>query len=130
MSPDDSTPFATGTASGMAAKAEYESAVAEATNAKFGLPRAPFHLVDLCDLLNTFAEGSTKADKLAWLRQAVTDWVNATDGKSTAGWLPNKLQNWLNGGRPSARVPIARGAEVTKQGFDPNAPWMKLGEAG
>lgn len=125
---DDGSGFATGTASAIEAKATFELAVAEATGAKFGLPRAPFHMADLCDVLNTFATGETKTAKLAWLRETVADWVHAADGKSTAGWQPSKLQNWLNGNRPSSRQPIAaRGAEITKQPYDPNAPWMKVG---
>jgi hypothetical protein len=38
-------------------------------------------------------------------------------------WLKNASRFAARGGQP-------RGAEITKQGYDPEAPWMKLPEVG
>lgn len=123
-------PFAIGTAGCNAALERFEAAVATAKRGSFTLTRAKFHPDDLCRLLNAHAEGLTKLDALAWLDVTVAEWVRAAEPVFTKGYAPSKLLEWLNADRPGKFERTKSAAEVTKQGFDPEAPWMKLPETG
>ncbi len=56
--------------------------------------------------------------------------IGAADFRKFLGsWASRQKSDRVNAReRPSGR--IARGAEITKQPFDPNAPWLKLEEVG
>ncbi len=120
--------FDTGTASCDAARRRFTEAVAEATGKRFALTRAPFHDRDLCDVLNAHAPpGVPKQEALAWLAGVVAEWVRALDGRNPNGWQPGRLMDWLNGGKaaPGSGGRALRGAEITKQAYDPSAPWHR-----
>jgi hypothetical protein len=78
--------------------------------------------------MNTHGPTESVVAKISWLRSTVAAWVIAADPKYVGGWAPSKLLDWLNAGRPDRER--KSGAEVTKQPFDPEAPWMKLGDTG
>jgi hypothetical protein len=120
--------FASGP-TGQDALEAYEQAVADATGKYFRLTRAPYHRQDLCVALNAHAPPGSLADALAWLRATVAAWVRATEPKYAGGWTPSKFNDWLNADRPDRRERKSA-AEVTRQPFDPEAPWMKLGDTG
>lgn len=115
-----------GTAGSQRARNVFEDAVTVATGGTFALSTAPFHDRDLCLVLNKHGpKGLPPETVLAWLGDTVQAWVDAT--AETEERKPGRLNDWLNAKRPNRRVgPPARGAEITKQPFDPDAPWMKL----
>lgn len=122
--------FATGTAHAVEALTVYVAAVKAITGKPFTLPRAPFHASDLCDLLNEYAPPGTAFEALDWLEATIAAWVKASDRKYAGGWAPSKLLAWLNADRPDRAERPKSAAEITKQPFDENAPWMKLPETG
>lgn len=64
-----------------------------------------------------WAEYSAARDRKGW----------AVGHKDAVGWLTAVLRSERTRARER---PGARGAEITKQPFDPNAPWLKLPEVG
>ncbi len=120
---------AVGTAGAAEARAAFQESVAQATGKRFALARAPFHDRDLVVAMNTHGPPESVLTKIAWLRETVAAWVLATDPKYAGGWAPTKLLDWLNADRPD-RAGRKSAAEITKQPFDPDAPWMKLGDTG
>ncbi len=121
--------FEVGTAGAVEARACYVDAMSAATSRRYALPRSQNNDRDLCDLLNAHGPPSKRV-ALAWLVKVAAEWVNAADATYTCGWSPSKLLAWLNAGRPDKRSKGAKGAEVTKQPFDPEASWMKVGDTG
>lgn len=118
--------FETGTAAAVEAVDAYQQAVAAATGKTFALPRAPFHAQDLCALLNAHAPPGPIVASLGWLGSTIEAWVSATDRKYAGGWTPAKLLDWLNADRPE-RLERRSAAEITRQPFEADAPWMKIG---
>ncbi len=118
--------FSPGTAAAVEALDRYQDAVRAATGKTFLLPRAPFHADDLCRLLNAHAPPRV-LDALDWLGPTIAAWVKVTDRKYAGGWTPSKLLDWLNADRPDRTERPKSAAEITKQPFDENAPWMKVG---
>lgn len=114
--------FASGTASALEARERYVEAVKLHTQKSFTLPRAPFHAADLCDLLREHGPPGSADEVFAWLADVVGAWIRAADPAFTRGYAPGKLLEWLNAGKPARR---RSEAEITKQGYDPNAPWLK-----
>lgn len=108
----------------------FTAAVGAATGRAFRLSRAPYHGQDLCAALNAHAPPGSLASALSWLEEQIRAWVAATDPKRAGGYAPSKLLDWLNAGRPDHRERPKSIAEITKQPFDPDAPWIKLGETG
>lgn len=121
--------FQAGTAPAHRAREVFEDAVAEAIGGTFALTTAPFHDRDLCLVLTKHGpKGSTITEALSWLGDTVQAWVAATpDGDDRK---PARLNDWLNAKRPARGARSGRAAEITKQPFDPDAPWMKLTETG
>lgn len=126
---DEPAVVAVGTAGALEARNAFQESVAQATGKRFALTRAPFHDRDLVVAINTHGPTESVTAKIAWLRATVASWVVAADPKYAGGWAPSKLLDWLNAGRPD-RVERKNGAEVTKQPFDPEASWIKLGDTG
>lgn len=78
----------------------YESAVAEATGKPFAVRNDRSTRSDLALAVNTHLRGDeTILGAIAEVRDAVAEWVEAYRDKSqlTAGWLPRKFFDWLNG---------------------------------
>ena len=123
--------FSGGT-SGVEARGRYESAMFAITKKPYGFQAKG--IGTLCELLNTHARDEpTRAAALDWLERTLAEWVAEADPKYTAGWSPVKLNDWLNErNAPKRPVSFVRGRrpeEITKQPYDPNAPWMKAGES-
>ncbi len=112
-----------GTAGAVEARDAFEIAVAKATGEPFSLASAPFHDRDLVKLVNKHGRGLPRD----WLAKTVPAWVRATEAQFAGGWVPAKLLDWLNTGKPDRRARKSA-AEITKQPFDENAPWMKVAE--
>lgn len=116
--------FAAGTAGAETALAVFGESVSEATGQAFALGRAPWHGRDICELLNKHGPPGPKPQRLSWLRGAVAGWVRSTDPGVVGGCTPTKLLDWLNAGKPDRRG-RKPAAEITKQPFDENAPWIR-----
>ena len=89
-----------GTASAVEARSRFQESVATATGKRFALARAPFHDQALADVVNTHGPPGSIASKLEWLDAVVAEWVKSTDPKFSGGWVPAKLLDWLNAGKP------------------------------
>lgn len=83
---------------------------------------------DLVDLVNGHAEGRKGEPLMVWISETAEVWARQHDPRF-GGFKPSQCKTWLDAGRP-ARASSVRGAEITKQPFDPNAPWLKLPEVG
>lgn len=63
-------------------------------------------------------------------------WLEYDAARERKGWARNHRDavGWLTtvvrGEKRNARASPGRGADVTKQPFDPEAPWMKIGDTG
>lgn len=64
-----------------------------------------------------WAEYASSRDRKTW----------AKNHGDAVGWLTTVLRSER---RSAASRPAARGAEITKQPYDPDAPWLKLPEVG
>lgn len=124
---DPDRSVAPGTASAVEARSRFQDAVASATGKRFVLARAPFHDQAIADAVNGHAPRGPIASKLDWLAVVVAEWVKVTNPKYSGGWVPSKLLDWLNAGKPDRESGPIRGSEITRQPYDPNAPWMKVG---
>ena len=107
----------------------FADAITAVTGDPFVVGPAPFLRDDMCALLNSklAPKGATITEALTWLGDATQAWARADPDCQDR--KPSRLTTWLNAGKPD-RAKNKRGAEVTKQPFDPNAPWMKLPETG
>lgn len=120
--------FQVGTAGSDKAASVFSDAVSAATKSTYALGSAPFLIRDLCDAINAHAPPGDRSASLLWLAKTVTEWVEAVDPVHQAGWKPEKFNAWLNAKRPKRQQSRPQNAaEITKQPYDPNAPWMKVG---
>lgn len=90
---------------------------------------APNERRDVVDLANGHAGGRQGEDLMTWIRETAEVWARQHDPRF-GGFKPVHCKTWLDAGRPARSPPGKRGAEITKQPYDPDAPWMKLPEVG
>lgn len=83
---------------------------------------------DLVAFVNAHAGGLRGEALMGWISDTAEAFARTKT--ATYGITTRRCAVWLDGGRVDPGGFAARGAELTKQPFDPAAPWLKLPEVG
>lgn len=88
----------------------------------------PLDKPPLVELANAHAGGLRGEALMAWITETAATFVASNEARY--GYTTKRCAAWLDAGRPARAAPARRGAEVTKQPYDPDAPWLQLPEVG